>query len=136
MRVKRITVLEQAKYAALAAQVDAAVAAREAGRGAGRRHQGVMDTALLITLAALCGADIGLSMAAVTSGGYVEVNPLLRPLQERPALYGAVKAGITAGAVVGVWKVTTHKPRARIVALLGIVAMQAIVVGVNYTRYH
>ena len=95
-----------------------------------------MDTALLITIAALAGADIGLSMAAVMSGGYVEANPLLSPLQERPALFGAVKAGITAGAVAGIWKVTTHKPRARIVALIAIVAMQAIVVGVNYTRYH
>lgn len=58
-----------------------------------------MDTALLLALASLCGADIGLSMAAVTSGGYVEMNPLLRPLQERPALFGAVKAGVTAAAV-------------------------------------
>ena len=95
-----------------------------------------MDTALLLALASLCGADIGLSMAAVTSGGWVEVNPLLRPLQERPATYGAVKAGITAGAVAGIWRATRSRPRARTLALLGMVAVQAVVVGVNYSRYH
>lgn len=94
-----------------------------------------MDTALLLAIAALSGADIGLSMAAVSGGGYVEVNPLLRPLQERPAVFGAVKAGVTAVAVTGVWKATKHKPRARLAALLGMIAVQAVVVGVSYSRY-
>lgn len=94
-----------------------------------------MDTALLLALCMLSGADLGLSMAAVSSGDFVEVNPLLRPLSERPAAFGAVKAGVTAAAVMGIWKATQHKPRARIAALLGMVAVQVVIVSVNYARY-
>ena len=95
-----------------------------------------MDTALLLALASLAGADLAMTSACVAQGLCREMNPLLRPLSLHPAAFGAVKAGITAGAVIGIWKATTHKPRARIVALISIVAMQAVVVSVNYSRLH
>ncbi len=95
-----------------------------------------MDTALLVAIAALCGADIALTSACVADGRCVEANPLWRAMSDHPTAFGAVKAGVTAGAVVGVWRATRGRPKARIAALLGIVGLQAIVVGVNYSRLH
>lgn len=91
---------------------------------------------LLIGIGSVSGADIAMTASCISTQACTEANPIMRPLADHPAAFGAVKAGITVGAVLGIWKATARHPKARVVALLGVLALQAVVVGVNYSRLH
>jgi len=94
----------------------------------------MLATLLLVTYAMLAGADLGMTMACVGAGSCREVNPLLRPLQTHSGWYGATKAGLNTGVVMGVYRATRGKPRQRVVALVALVAAQAVIVGLNTHR--
>jgi len=82
----------------------------------------------------LSGADIGQSMSCVGARTCYEANPVLRPLATHPAWYGATKIGISVGMVGLVQKVTKPKSKQRLVAYIGMAAVQAVVVGLNARR--
>jgi len=86
---------------------------------------------MAITFGSLAGADIGMSMNCMGAGTCREANPLLRPLQDHPAFFGAAKAGFNTATVVGIYKWTQPKSTRRYVALGTLIAVQAVVVGLN-----
>jgi hypothetical protein len=86
---------------------------------------------MAIAYGGLVGADVGITMRCVGAGTCAEANPLLRPLQDKPVAFGFSKTAFQTAVVVGIYKWTKPRSKARYAWLGGLIAVQAGVVAWN-----
>jgi hypothetical protein len=85
----------------------------------------------LTTYAGLSALDAAQTARCVQAATCREQNPALRPMVQQPAVFVAVKSGITAAALVGTWKLRVQHPKLAAGLARGIVLGQGAVVLVN-----
>ena len=86
---------------------------------------------MAISFGALAGADIGITQRCIGAGTCREANPILRPLQDKPAWFGGAKAALNTATVVGIYRWTKPRSKTRYAAFGVLIAVQAVVVGSN-----
>jgi len=86
---------------------------------------------LLIAGGGLAGADLSISMDAFSRGQAREANPLLRPLVNRPAAFGAVKAGLDTAAILWLRSMRRDHPKRALIGAVGFVVLKASIVAWN-----
>jgi hypothetical protein len=99
-------------------------------RPAPRRPRGLIP--LFASYAVVQVLDAHSTLSAVNRGA-VEENPFMAPLVNRPALFAASKAAVTAGAIVAADRLARHHRLAAYGLMLALNSAYAFVVVHNYT---
>ena len=76
---------------------------------------------LLGSYLTLNGVDVAQTMYGVGTNQIYEANPVLAPLSQHPAVFGAVKMGSTGGIMYSIYRLReTHPKTAYVLAILGV----------------
>lgn len=86
---------------------------------------------MVIGFGGLAGADVAMTMRCIGAGTCREANPLLRPLQDRPAWFGFAKAAVNTASIIAVYKWTKPHSKTRYAVLGVLIIGQGAVVALN-----
>ena len=96
-----------------------------------RNRPSTLMTSLYASTVAMQVLDVHSSLSAFRAGA-TEANPLMQDVTGNPAMFMAVKAGVTASTILAAKQLSKHNKMAAVVTLVAINSAYAMVVSHNY----
>ena len=85
----------------------------------------------IAAMMALQGADVATTMYCRGARQCEEANPLLRPVQDRPAVFGAVKLAVASAVGFAIIRLHYTKPKTALAMAAAFIVISAVVVTHN-----